>query len=82
MAAGVPVVASRTGGLPEAVVDGETGLLVENTPAAIAAAVRRILENRDEARAMAEAARRRAESLFGVEAMVEGTIRVYHRVLS
>jgi len=82
MAAGIPVIASRTGGLPEAVVDGETGLLVENTPGAIAAAVRRVLENRAEARAMAEAARRRAESLFGVEAMVEGTIRVYHRVLS
>ncbi len=82
MAAGVPVVASRVGGLPEAVVHGETGLLVENTPESIAAAVRRLLENRSEAGVMAQAARRRAEALFGVEAMVGGTLQVYHRVLS
>jgi glycosyltransferase involved in cell wall biosynthesis len=82
MASGVPVVASRVGGLPEAVVHGETGLLVENTPESIAAAVRRLLENRAEACAMAAAARRRAEALFGVQSMAGGTLQVYHRVLS
>ncbi|MCX6606793.1 MAG: glycosyltransferase family 4 protein [Acidobacteria bacterium] len=39
MAAGVPVIASRVGGLPEIVKDGETGVLVENTVAAIRGAV-------------------------------------------
>jgi glycosyltransferase involved in cell wall biosynthesis len=82
MAAGAPVVASRVGGLPEAVLDGQTGLLTENTPQAIAAAVRRMLDRPDAARAMAAAARSRAESLFSVEAMVRGTLQVYHRVLS
>ncbi len=82
MAAGVPVVASRVGGLPEAVSHGETGLLVENTPEAVAAAVRQLLKDGSAADAMAAAARRRAEALFGVEAMVENTLQVYHRVLS
>ncbi len=82
MAAGVPVVASRTGGLPEAVAHGETGLLVENTAQAIAWAVRRLLDDPAAADAMGEAARRRAEALFGVEAMVGGTLQVYHRLLS
>ena len=41
--AGVPVVASRVGGLVEAVADGETGMLVNNDPEEIAAAVRFIL---------------------------------------
>jgi glycogen synthase len=82
MAAGVPVVASRTGGLPEAVTDRRTGLLVENTPAAIAAAIRRVLDDAGAAKSMAAAARRRAGEFFSVEAMVRGTIGVYDRVLS
>ncbi|MCI0432340.1 MAG: glycosyltransferase family 4 protein, partial [Gemmatimonadetes bacterium] len=46
MGAGLPVVASAVGGIPEAVVDGETGLLVEPDKAeALADALRRMLEN-------------------------------------
>lgn len=82
MAAGVPVVASRTGGVPEAVLDGQTGLLAENTPEAIAAAVGRMLKDREAALAMAAAARRRAGDLFSTEAMIRGTLQVYDRVLS
>jgi hypothetical protein len=81
-AAGVPVVASRTGGLAEAVLDGNTGILVENTPESIAAAVRRLIEDPAEARRLGAAARARAGRQFTVTAMVEGTLRVYHRVLS
>ena len=43
MSAGVPVIASNVGGLPEIIRHRETGLLVENEPAAIAAAIRELL---------------------------------------
>ena len=47
MAAGLPVVASRVGGVPELVVDGETGLLVEpGDPDELAAALGRLLADR------------------------------------
>jgi glycosyltransferase involved in cell wall biosynthesis len=81
MAAGIPVVASRVGGLPEAVAHEETGLLVENTPQAVAAAIRRLLDDREAASEMGTAGRRRAEALFGVEAMAGATLQVYHRLL-
>lgn len=44
LSAGVPVIASRVGGLPEIVHDGENGFLVDNTPEAIRAAVARLPE--------------------------------------
>jgi glycosyltransferase involved in cell wall biosynthesis len=60
MAVGVPVVASRVDGLPEVVSDGVTGALVPvDDPRALADAVLRVLERRDElGAAAAEAARR------------------------
>jgi glycosyltransferase involved in cell wall biosynthesis len=76
MAAGVPVVASRAGGLPEAV--GDAGILVENDPEAIAAAVRKAAGDR----ALGERGRRRVEERFSIESMVAGTRAVYDRVLS
>jgi glycosyltransferase involved in cell wall biosynthesis len=45
MACGTPVVAVREGGVPESVVDGETGLLVERDPVQFAEAVRQLLDN-------------------------------------
>jgi glycosyltransferase involved in cell wall biosynthesis len=80
MAHGVPVIASRVEGLMEVVQDGKTGLLVENTPRAIGAAIRRLLDHADVAARMGRAARDRAESLFSVDRMVEETIRVYEKV--
>ncbi len=47
MSAGVPVVASNIGGIPEIVVDGESGLLVENDAAQIAAAILRLKQDRE-----------------------------------
>ena len=77
-AAGVPVVATPVGGIRETVVDGETGLLVPTrNPAALAAAVRRLLEDRPAAEAMAAEAKRRVRERFSVERMVEETLRLY-----
>jgi glycosyltransferase involved in cell wall biosynthesis len=76
-AAGVPVVATPVGGIPETVVDGETGLLVPTRdPTALAAAIRRLLEDREFAQRLADAARRSARR-YSTERMVEETLKVY-----
>ncbi len=77
-AAGVPVVATPVGGIRETVVDGETGLIVPvRDPAALAAAVCRLLEDRGLAARLAAEARRRVLERFSVEKMVERTIALY-----
>src|SRR5207249_2718587 len=62
MAAGRPVVGSRVGGLPEMVVDGETGLLVPpSNPPALAAAIERLVFDEPLRLRMSIMARQRAE---------------------
>jgi len=82
MSAAVPVVASRCGGLPEVVRDGETGLLVENSPQAVASALTRLLKDAAFAARLATAARRRIEERFSLDALTRNTLRVYEEVLS
>jgi glycosyltransferase involved in cell wall biosynthesis len=77
-AAGVPVVATPVGGIRETVVDGETGLLVPpRDPPALAAAIRRLLDDRELARRLADEARRRVRERFSERRMVEETLRLY-----
>ncbi|HKP17026.1 MAG TPA: glycosyltransferase family 4 protein [Gaiellaceae bacterium] len=72
MACACPVVAADTGGAPEAVVDGETGLLVPPGDAeATAAALDRILGNRALARTFGEAGRRRVDDYFSMDRYIE-----------
>jgi len=80
-AAGVPVVGFRTGGLVEAVADGETGLLVApgDVPA-LTAAIRRLIEDDEERTRFAAAGPARICSDFGVDAMVDGNLAVYCEV--
>ncbi len=81
MAAARPVVARRVGALPETVVDGETGLLLDDDRAeCVAAALARLLTDRDTARAMGRAGRRRAEEVFSAERAVTIVEDVYRRV--
>jgi Glycosyl transferases group 1/Glycosyltransferase Family 4 len=82
MSAGVPVVASRVGGLPEIVRHRENGLLVENRAEAIAAAIREVLDDPPFARRLALAGRHTVEERFTLEHMVRGVMEVYRRVLS
>jgi hypothetical protein len=79
MAHGVAVVASRVGGIPEIVEDGVTGLLTDNEPQAIAAAICGALQR---AGHLGANARRAVEQRFTVRAMVEGTLAVYRKVLA
>jgi glycosyltransferase involved in cell wall biosynthesis len=81
MAAGKPVVATMTGGIPEVVVDGETGFLVPpRDHAAMAEAIVALLKDEALRRRMGEAGRARACALFSAERMVQETLRVYQRV--
>jgi glycosyltransferase involved in cell wall biosynthesis len=82
MAAGVPVVASHVGGLPEIVIDGETGVLTDNAPVSIALAMRRVLDDSAFAARIAAAARARVEKEFTVDKMVCDTLRLYQRLLA
>lgn len=78
MAAGLPVVARRVGALPETVLHGETGLLLDDdTPDGVAAALASVLADRERGRAMGLAGRRRAEEVFSPERSVETVERVY-----
>ena len=79
MAAGVPVVASSVGGLPEAVESGKTGFLVTDDD--FATPVRRLLDDPALASEMGRAGRERVQREFSVEGMVEKTVRAYREVL-
>ena len=82
MAAGVPVVATRVGGVPELVPEG-TGLLVApGDPAALAAAIGRLLDDPALARAQAAAARRHVVAGGGAAAMVDRTLALYKGLLA
>jgi len=81
-AAGVPTIATRVGGVPEVILDGETGLLVApHDSIALAQAIVGLLDDRRTAVKLAEHARRRAIMEFSPDAMVEGTIEVYEDAL-
>ncbi len=80
-ACGIPAVTLGRGALPEIVVDGETGFVVEEDPDALAGAWARLLGDRARAAELGTAARRRAESLFAPERMAEGVETLYRRVL-
>lgn len=81
-AAGVPVVASRVGGIPEAVQDGETGLLVPpGDAAALATAIARLLDDAPLRKRFGAAGRARMLAEFSPDAMVEGNLAVYRELL-
>ena len=97
MAVGLPVVGSATGGIPDVIVDGETGLLVPieqvqdgtGTPidparfeADLAERLTTLVTDTEAARAMGQAARRRVEEHFAWEAIAQRTMDVYNWVLA
>lgn len=82
MSAGVPVIASRVGGLPEIICHRENGLLVENSVAAIAGAIRELLDRPDLAKCLGQAARRTVQERFTTDLMVRHTMEIYQRVLA
>jgi glycosyltransferase involved in cell wall biosynthesis len=82
MERGVPVVASAVSGIPEVVVDGETGWLVPpEDPEALAGALAAVLEDPAEARRRGEAGRRRVEEHFRLEGETDAWCRLFADVV-
>ena len=82
MAHGCAVVATAVGGLPDMIVDGETGLLVPpRDPRALRAAIDRLLADPDLRRRLGDAAREHIAALAGWEAVVEATLAAYEDAL-
>ena len=81
MAAGKACIGTRAGGIPEAVADGETGLIVPtHDPTALSHAIVRLLQDEPLRQRMGEAGRVRAAEHFSVEKMVEATLAAYGRI--
>lgn len=77
-----PVVATRVDGLPEAVVQGETGLLVDSEDrGGLVVAVASLLDHPETARRMGDAARDRALELFGWERHVDAYDALYRQLV-
>jgi glycosyltransferase involved in cell wall biosynthesis len=78
MAAGLPIVATRVGGNTEVVTDGSTGLLVPaSDPNALASALLELWRNPDRRKALGQAGRDRAETVFNVRNMVKAYEDIY-----
>lgn len=83
MAAGLPVVASSVGGLPELVEDGRTGWLVPPAdPNALAARLRELLLNPAQRQAFGRAGHARAQAHFSTEKMVASISEIYNELLA
>ena len=84
MAAGIPVLAVRTGGLPEVIQNGKNGFLVESgSPESLAAAIEKFYAlKKAEVAAVVRAGRRTVASRFRIEPQVRKLERVFKDVLS
>jgi glycosyltransferase involved in cell wall biosynthesis len=81
MACARPVVATRTGGIPEIVADNVTGVLVPPRDyAALARAIVRLLKDEPRRAALGAAGLARVSARFTVEQMVAETVKVYQHV--
>jgi starch synthase len=88
MACETPVVASRVGGIPEIVVEGETGYLVDYDPAdlegftgALAGRIEELLSDPSKAARMGRAGRERVLKHFGWPAIASLTVQLYERLI-
>ncbi len=81
-AAGVPLIGTRAGGIPEIVRDGENGILVApQNVAQLRDALLKMLANESQARAWGEQGKQIVKEEFSIEAMVEGNFKVYQSLV-
>lgn len=82
-ACGIPVVASNVGGLPETVVDGKTGIIVEpGNPTALANAIEELIHDDSRRMRMAELAREHVVCNYDLEACINVMEEQYRRYAS
>jgi glycosyltransferase involved in cell wall biosynthesis len=82
LAAGVPVITTHVGGIPEAVEDGVHGVFVEpRDPEALAGAIRTMLSDRERLRMMSEACIMSARKRFGIERLAAQFDELYHALM-
>ena len=78
MAAGLPIVATRVGGIPEMIWDGQSGLTVPSKdPETLAATIEKLIDNPELRMALGTAAKADAEKKFGLERMLDETKKIY-----
>lgn len=83
MTLGKPVIGSNSGGIPEMIVDGQSGLLFEPGNASeLAISIQKMIESPDERRRLGENAARRAEELFDVRHNKQAFLHLFHAVVS
>ncbi len=81
-AAGVPLIGTRAGGIPEIVRDGENGILVAPQEVTqLRDALLKMLADESQARAWGERGKQIAKEAFSIEAMVEGNFKVYQSLV-
>jgi len=78
MFAGKAIIATSASGIPEAITDGEHGLLIApGDPGPLAAALKRLIERPDERERLGKAAQARAQSVFTIQKMTDGYEPLY-----
>ena len=81
-ASGKPAIGGRTGGVPEAVADGDTGFLVPpEDVGAVAQALDQVLACETLRQGMSERCRSRVEEYFGMEKYIGRVLRVYQQAI-
>lgn len=78
MSSGLPVVATKVGGIPEAIKDGQNGILVPpNSPVSLANAISRVLDVREFAEDLSKKARLTIEGKYSLKSITEAYEKVY-----
>jgi glycosyltransferase involved in cell wall biosynthesis len=82
MAAGIPVIASRLGGIPEVIEHGKSGLLVEpGNASALASAIQSLTENRELRLALVTEGRKKVKAKFSEKLMVKKVESIYRELM-